>query len=67
MLKSFNLIFHITANYLSIINLKEKTFVEMLKIIELFRNGDISPTACVFITFIILGTIVAKIYIGKPE
>ena len=39
----------------------------MLKIIELFKNGDISPTACVFITFIILGTVVAKIYIGGPK
>jgi hypothetical protein len=39
----------------------------MLKIIELFKNGDISPTACLFITFVILGTIVAKIYIGDPK
>jgi hypothetical protein len=41
--------------------------VEILKIIELFKNGDIGPTACVFITFIILGTVVAKLYIGDPK
>ena len=40
---------------------------DLFKIYELIKSGDVSPTTIIFVSFIIIGTVVAKLYIGPPK
>ena len=41
--------------------------MDIFRLIELIRSGDISTTTCFFIVYLTLGVIIAKVYIGPPK
>jgi hypothetical protein len=39
----------------------------LFKIYDLIKSVDVTPTTIIFVSFIIIGTVVAKLYIGPPK